>query len=371
MHVQIARAAQRASNVGGQVAAGTMSAAAAHAATGTPPLLTLAIVTNPRAAVKGRDYPSEDRLLGRLLGSELGCAVQYVHPEELLPLSGAARVNPAAVEGASAVLFRNNYGGPKEQDYKAALAGLYGSKAAAALAVSAKVYNDLDVARGDWRGKQHLLDLCAAGYPVIPSAATFDPAVLGVLGGNPAAGQLFVVKPVLGQDSNGLEVGLTAAEAVEHLAVGSGGAGLIVQPMVAFDYEVSFVFVGQEFVYATYNGGARAGAMLAEGQPSASLAGAAEQRWSALEAYHPTADDVAFAARFARWNRCTRQIQRIDACRETASQRLLLMEVEDYNPWLSLDRLGDDQRAAFVRVLASSLQTFVAGQATGKAHARA
>ena len=49
--------------------------------------------------------------------------------------------------------------------------------------------------------------------------------------------------------------------------------------------------------------------------------------------------DLAFARGFLAWNGASRAVVRVDGVRETSSGQLLLMEIEDYNPYLSLAEL--------------------------------
>ncbi|SCD57622.1 hypothetical protein GA0115236_112210 [Streptomyces sp. IgraMP-1] len=50
---------------------------------------------------------------------------------------------------------------------------------------------------------------------------------------------------------------------------------------------------------------------------------------------------------------------RVDACRTRAGE-LLLVELEDLNPYLSLDLLGEEEREGFVAALKRSLRAFIA-----------
>lgn len=65
-----------------------------------------------------------------------------------------------------------------------------------------------------------------------------------------------------------------------------------------------------------------------------------------------------FASKFMAWNTCEFGIQRVDACR-LKDGRLLLMELEDYNPFLSLDLWEKEVQERFVRSLALSLEELV------------
>ncbi|MEU6820423.1 hypothetical protein ABZ921_07325 [Streptomyces atriruber] len=53
-------------------------------------------------------------------------------------------------------------------------------------------------------------------------------------------------------------------------------------------------------------------------------------------------------------------VQRVDACRAPSGE-LLLVELEDPNPYLSLDLLDEETRDAFVTALKRSLQRLSAG----------
>ncbi|MGW6770186.1 hypothetical protein ACWGBX_07160 [Streptomyces sp. NPDC055037] len=187
------------------------------------------------------------------------------------------------------------------------------------------VYNPL-TGRGDMVGKQYLLDLTEEGYPVIPTvgrAADLDRL--------PACDE-YAVKLRTGADSIGLE--FVGAERLPHLSYGN----ILVQPRVRFRYEVSFYFVDGTFHYALYAPDPR-------------------QRW-ALEPYRPTEEDLAFAHRFIGWNSLDHGIQRVDACR-TAEGDLLLVELEDLNPFLSLALAPDTARAAFVADMGRSLTSLL------------
>ena len=62
------------------------------------------------------------------------------------------------------------------------------------------------------------------------------------------------------------------------------------------------------------------------------------QRRGALEPYEPTAADIVFARRFVDWPDLPHGIQRVGACRTQAGE-LLLVELEDLNPYPSLNLL--------------------------------
>jgi hypothetical protein len=263
-------------------------------------------VTDLAYEARGRRYCDEDIFLTSRLREEFDVA--HCHPGDAAAL----------LDGFDAVVVRNS--GPVLHYQEA-----YDAFRARARELGARVYNPLD-GRGDMAGKQYLVDLSRAGFPVIP---TVDRAAdLGLL---PEAVE-YAVKPKLGADSAGLRF-------IQEAALPDGADGtLLVQPRIDFRYEVSFYFIDQDFQYALY-------------------APHAEQRW-VLEPYGPSAADLDFARAFVEWNGLTHGIQRVDACR-TAEGELLLVELEDLNPYLSLDSVPDAVREAFVVRMKASVRDFL------------
>ncbi|MEU5185184.1 ATP-grasp domain-containing protein [Streptomyces longwoodensis] len=255
---------------------------------------------------RGRRYCDEDILLTSRLRAEFDLAV--CHPRDAAALMDA--FDAVVVRNSGPVLgYRAEYDAFRER----------------ALRQGTRVYNPL-TGRADMAGKQYLLDLSAAGLPVIPTVDRAED-----LHRLPGADR-YVVKPRLGADSIGLRV-VTRAE-LPALADGT----VLVQPHVDFAYEVSFCFVDDAFQYALY-------------------APDPARRWE-LEPYEPTAHDLEFARRFVEWNGLRHGIQRVDACRAPDGE-LLLVELEDLNPYLSLDALDEDRREAFVTAFAASLHRFL------------
>ncbi|MFI8255665.1 hypothetical protein ACWEPA_15645 [Streptomyces filamentosus] len=196
-----------------------------------------------------------------------------------------------------------------------------------AAALGTRVYNPLH-GRGDMAGKQYLLDLTAAGHPVIPTADRAED-----LGRLPAA-DAYAVKPKAGADS----IGLRFVPYGELAGLPYEDGELLVQPRIDFRYEVSFYFVDDRFQYALY-------------------APDPARRWE-LVPYEPTAGDLDFARGFVAWNTLRHGVQRVDACR-APDGGLLLVELEDLNPYLSLDRLDEPGRARFAGELTRSLHDFL------------
>ncbi|MET8406811.1 hypothetical protein ABZV34_01610 [Streptomyces sp. NPDC005195] len=259
---------------------------------------------------KGRRYGDEDVFLTSRLREDFDVAVCH-------PLDAAA-----LMAGFDAVVVRNS--GPVLH-YQAQ----YDAFRQRALADGVRVYNQLS-GKGDMAGKQYLLDLTAAGFPVIP---TVDRA--GDLHRLPDV-ETYVVKPRLGADSIGLE--FVSRDRLAELSYDDR----LVQPRIDFRYEVSFYFVDRTFQYALYAPGP-------------------DHRWD-LEPYEATERDREFAQRFVDWNDIAYGIQRVDACRAPDGE-LLLVELEDLNPYLSLDVLSPTARDAFVARVKRSLRGLI-GQET-------
>ncbi|MFI8425043.1 hypothetical protein [Streptomyces sp. NPDC085460] len=267
----------------------------------------LLYVTDLAYPARGRRYCDEDIDLTARLRDSFDLAL--CHPRDAAAL----------MDAFDAVVVRNS--GPVLHHQEA-----YDRFRARAAARGTRVYNPLH-GRGDMAGKQYLLDLTAAGHPVIPTVDR--PEDLGLLPESP----LYAVKPKAGADSIGLRF-LPYGE----LAGLPGDGSLLLQPRIDFAYEVSFVFVDDLFQYALH-------------------APDPERRWE-LVPYEPTPEDLDFARGFIAWNTLRHGIQRVDACR-APDGRLLLVELEDLNPYLSLDRVGEDVRSRFTETLTRSLHAFL------------
>ncbi|OZD08420.1 hypothetical protein CH275_04455 [Rhodococcus sp. 06-235-1A] len=184
----------------------------------------------------------------------------------------------------------------------------------------ARVFTQL-TGKGDQRGKQYLVDLFADGFPVIPTVdSPRDVSCLPEV-------DTYVVKPKWGADSIGMRNIRRAelSEVEQHN---------LIQPRIDFVYEVSFYFIGRTLQYSLY-------------------APDPGRRWD-LEPYSTTAEDEVFAQLFVDWNDIEHGITRVDACR-TVDGALLLVELEDLNPYLSLDRLPESSRREFVNHMAEAI----------------
>lgn len=175
-------------------------------------------------------------------------------------------------------------------------------------------FNSFD-GKADIQGKQYLLDLQEQGYPVIPTIENITR--INDLGNS----EKYIVKLKNGADSTGMEI-LSREE-----LLASNPEKKLIQPLVNFQYEVSFYFLNDEFQYAMY-------------------APDKEKRWDLTE-YSATAEDLEFATKFISWNNMKRGITRVDACR-LADDSLLLVELEDLNPFLSIELLSEEKGNRFL-----------------------
>ena len=78
-----------------------------------------------------------------------------------------------------------------------------------------------------------------------------------------------------------------------------------------------------------------------------------KERWK-LERYVPSAEEIEFAKRFIGWNTIEKGIQRVDACK-TKDGQLLLVELEDLNPYLSLLELNKETVEIFINDLVDAI----------------
>ncbi len=270
----------------------------------------LLYVTDLAYPANGRRYGDEDTRLAARLREHFDLAL--CHPLDARALMG--RFDAVVVRNSGPVLHY-------QQEYEAFRR--------AALAAGVRVYNPL-TGRGDMAGKQYLLDLSAAGGAVIPTAdGGLGPAA--VRAALPTVDR-YVVKPLLGADSVGLRI-----VGADELA-GTPMDGCLVQPHIPFRYEVSFYYVDRDFQYALY-------------------APEPERRWE-LAPYPATEADLDFARRFIDWNTLDHGIQRVDACR-TEEGGLLLVELEDLNPYLSLDLVDEATREAFTHAMRRSVEALL------------
>lgn len=263
-------------------------------------MTTLLYLTDLYYQANERMYYEEDLFITSMLKPHFNLLIG--HPHQVLSYADCADV----------LVFRNTGPVVYYKEYFDRFVGLVKEK-------ELVTFNSFD-GKADIRGKQYLLDLTREGYPVIPTAATVEETV-------PA--EKYIVKLKNGADSIGMELLDKAGLLQANLT------GKIIQPFVDFVYEVSFYFLNNVFQYALY-------------APDKS------RRWQ-LEVFQPSAADLAFATAFIAWDNVLHGIVRIDACR-LQNGSLLLVEIEDLNPFLSIDLLPEEKRQEFVNNLITALK---------------
>lgn len=259
------------------------------------PLPRLLLITNPR-----HDSAAEDRFLAHYLAEFFD--VETVAPREA----------PDALETAERCLIRNAWPADACVDAFKEIERLIKER-------NILAYNPLH-RRGYLEDKTYLLKLFQEGFPVIPSVDRLDD--LDKLG----APERYVLKPLDGCSSRGVRI-------VPKQNLGPL-TGHILQPFMDFAEEISFYFIDDQFTYALVSAG-----------PG--------RRWNLVE-YQPTKDELAWAQKFVEWNELPYGLQRIDGMR-LHDGTLLLVEIEDQMPLLSLDALPTVSAARVCSRLAESL----------------
>lgn len=266
---------------------------------------TILFVTDLYYEAKGRHYYEEDLFLTSKLREDFKLVI--CHPEDIEYFE----------KDFDLIVFRN--AGPvtnfkdKYEDFRKRI-----------ISSNLKTYNSFN-GKADMNGKQYLIDLTNDNFPVIPTIDTLDsfeklPDV-----------NTYIIKPKDGADSIGMEF-LPKVQVFEK--VNSAEMKMLIQPLINFEYEVSFYFIDKQFQYALY-------------------APDKTKRWE-LKQYIPTEKDLEFAEKFIEWNNLNWGIQRVDACRNEDGE-LLLVELEDLNPYLSLLELNSETCNNFINTLKKSL----------------
>lgn len=252
---------------------------------------------------KGRNYYEEDLYITSKLKEYFNILIG--HPQQAL----------AFLDKADFMVFRNTGPVAYYQEYFNEFLKTVKQK-------EIPTFNSFD-GKADMKGKQYLLDLFSEGYPVIPTINKLDHLHL-----LPDVDK-YIIKLKNGADSIGMEkvnkVELDKMEFDKRL----------IQPFIDFQYEVSFYFINDEFQYALY-------------------APDKNKRWE-LRSYEATEVDLKFAQRFIQWNKMKRGIQRVDACK-LKDGSLFLVELEDLNPFLSLDALNEEARDKFIQNFSQALK---------------
>ena len=269
-------------------------------------MTTILYLTDLYYVAKGRKYYQEDLYITSSLKEHFNILIG--HPQQAI----------ANLELADLVVFRNTGSILQFEEYFKKFVQTVRDR-------KISTFNSFD-GKGDQEGKQYLLDLQEEGYPVIPTVETVDD--LEQLGET----EKFIVKLKNGADS----IGMLILDKKELLEVKPQGN--LIQPFIDFQYEVSFYYLNNQFQYALY-------------APDTS------KRWDLTE-YEATPQDLEFADKFVKWNNMERGITRVDACR-LQDNSLLLVELEDLNPFLSLELLSEEKRNQFLANFIKALKELV------------
>lgn len=265
---------------------------------------TLLYLTDLYYEAKGRKYYEEDLYITSKLKEHFNLLIGHPH-QAILNL-----------ENADLVVFRNTGSILGYQEYFQHFLKEVKEK-------NSLTFNSFD-GKADILGKQYLIDLTDLGYPVIPTIESLD--VLDKIGTH----EKYIVKLKNGADSIGMEV-LTHDQLLNL-----NPQGKLIQPLIDFEYEVSFYYLNDQFQYALY-------------APNKS------KRWELVE-YRPSESDLGFAKKFIEWSNIERGITRVDACR-LKNNTLLLVELEDLNPFLSIELLPEEKRDQFISNLVEALKS--------------
>ncbi|MBI2148674.1 hypothetical protein HYU23_03260 [Candidatus Woesearchaeota archaeon] len=184
-----------------------------------------------------------------------------------------------------------------------------------------KLYNDLYSGSGDIRGKDYLVDLYKLGYKVIPTTKNIKE--LNTL----PKSEKYIIKPINGGSSLGIKI-LNKDDLIKE-----NPKNYIIQPLLKIKKEISFYFIDKKLQYTLYT---------------------SKDRWD-LKYYKPNKYEINLANQFSNWNKLKYGIQRIDMCK-TGDNSMLLMEIEDFCPFLSLKDINYKLRNKFLKNLIKSLQ---------------
>lgn len=264
---------------------------------------TLLYLTDFYYVAKGRKYYEEDLYITSKLKEHFNMLIG--HPHQAIEF----------LDTADLIIFRNTGSIIGYQDYFYQFLSIIEKK-------NIKTFNSFD-GKADIKGKQYLLDLTLMGYNVIPTIECIED--LEKLG----KPENYIVKIKNGADSIGMEI-LTREELLNKNLQGK-----LIQPLIDFKYEVSFYYIDHIFQYALF-------------------APDKNKRWELTE-YKPTSEDLEFANKFIKWNNIKTGITRVDACR-CQDNSLLLVELEDLNPYLSIDLLNKETRDKFIFNLIKTLK---------------
>lgn len=256
---------------------------------------TILYLTDLYYEAKGRKYYEEDIIITSYLKKHFN--ILLGHPHQAIHF----------IDVADIIVFRNTGSVIGYEKYFREFLQVVKEK-------NILTFNSFD-GKADILGKQYLLDLTKKNYPVIPTIkSVYEIDFI-------KNADTYIVKLKNGADSIGME------KMDYQKLLKSNLEGKLIQPFIDFEYEVSFYYLNNIFQYALY-------------------APDKKKRWE-LKEYEPTTADLRFAEKFIKWNNIQRGITRVDACR-TKNNSLLLVELEDLNPFLSIELISDKKKEVFI-----------------------
>ena len=169
----------------------------------------------------------------------------------------------------------------------------------------------------DNKGKHYLSKLYKEGYQVVPTVNSIDE--LNTIGGH----EKYLVKPVNGYAGFGI------IETNKDNISNYWDEDYVIQPLLNFDSEVQFYFVGNKYEFAQIF------------IPKKILS-----HENALS-YTPTFEEIELAKTFANLNGNNfNGVQRIDFLKK--DNKILLSELEDDSPYMAIEALNDNMREQFI-----------------------
>lgn len=263
-------------------------------------------VTDLYFKAKGRQYHEEDIFITSFLKQNFN--VLLVHPTQAI----------AFLDVADLLIFRNT--GPI-MDYKKE----YYNLMEAVQLKNSKTFNSFD-GKADMQGKDYLIQLTKLDFPVIPTVEQLNEInTLGIT-------DQYMIKIKDGADSIGMEV--VNFEQLKKIDL----SNKIIQPFIDFEHEISFYYINNQFQYALY-------------------APDKTKRWE-LQEIDVNTSDIQFANQFIQWNDMQQGITRVDACR-LKDGSLLLVELEDLNPFLSIQRASEKTQKLFLNNFITTINAII------------
>lgn len=189
-------------------------------------------------------------------------------------------------------------------------------------------YNPLGP-EGFRENKNYLLLLTDLGYPVIPTIS--DKGEIDQLG----KPDFYLVKPLHGCSSRGIE------KLTYDALMACDIKNQVIEPFIEFEREASFFFIDGQFCHALRT--------LKKVDYKIE-----STRWE-MELWQPSKAETKWAEQFIRWGALPYGLERVDAGLKSDGE-MLLLEIENLAPFLSLGILPTAAKELFLDRLAASIE---------------